>query len=177
MTSSSSKATASSASSDREPRAIRNCMDSDVLEITPLRELAADPTKVKKLQTRHARRSQASSSGKPSQTSSFVPPEIANREGSVYVHQAIARLVTRILNENHSLPGISVPLNQESASPNVEMNPDVTQNVETPDDNIRKSPEKDDDHQNPIDKVVEPLVIDVDEEYSDNDLIAISTLA
>ena len=140
MSSSSSKATASSASSDREPRAITNCMDSDVLEITPLRELAADPTKVKKLRTRHARRSQASSSGKSSQPSSSVPPEIANREGYVYVHQAIARLVTRILNENHSVPGISVPLNQESASPNVEMNPDVTQNVETPDDNIRKSP-------------------------------------
>ena len=111
MSPSSSKATASSASSDSEPRAITNCMDTDVLEITPLRELAADPTKVKKLRTRHARRSQASPSGKSSQPSSSVPPEIANREGSAYVHQAIARLVTRILNENHSVPGISVPLN------------------------------------------------------------------
>ena len=52
------------------------------------------------------------------------------------------------------------------------MNPDVTQNVETPDDNIRKSPENRDDHQNPTEKDVEPPVIVVDEEYFDNDLIA-----
>ena len=52
------------------------------------------------------------------------------------------------------------------------MDPDVTQNVETPDDNIRKSPEKHDDHPNPTEKAVEPPVIDVDEDFSDNDLIA-----
>ena len=102
------------------------------------------------------------------QPSSSVP----NREGAAYVHQAIARLVTRILSENHSVPGISVPLNQESANPNVEANPDVSENVETPNDNIQKSSENLDDIQNPSEKNVEPPVIDVDEEYSDNDLIA-----
>ena len=168
QTSSSSKTTVSSSSSDQDSRAITSCMDSEVLEITPLREMATNPSKVKKLRTRHAGRSQATSSGNPSQPSSSVP----NREGSAYVHQAIARLVTRILSENHSVPGISVPLNQESASPNVEANPDVSENVETPNDNIQKSSENLDDIQNPSEKNVEPPVIDVDEEYSDNDLIA-----
>src|ERR1051325_779841 len=77
-----------------------------------------------------------------------------------------------ILNENHSVPGVSVPLNQEAASRNLESDPNVTQNVETPDNNIEKSLEKIDDHQTPTDKADEPPVIDVDEEFSDNDLIA-----
>lgn len=170
--SSSSKATASPSPTATDPRANVTAMDAEILEVTPLHAMAADPTKVKKLRTRHAKRSQASPTGKYSQPSSSVPPEIANREGSAYVHQAIARLVTRILNENHSVPGVSVPLNQETASPNLESDPNVTQNVETPDENIEKSLEKPADHQTPTDKVVEPPVIDVDEEFSDNDLIA-----
>src|ERR1044072_373955 len=98
-------------------------MDADVLEVTPLSAMATDPAKVKKLRTRHARRSQASPSGKTAEPSSSVPLEITNREGYAYVHQAIARLVTRILNENHSVPGVSGPLNQETASPNLESDP------------------------------------------------------
>ena len=126
QTSSSTKATTSSSSSDQDSRAITTCIDSDVLEITPLREIASDPSKVKKLRTRHAGRAQATASSDPSHPCS-------------------------------SVPGISVPLNQ-SASPNV----DVSENVVTQNDNI----------QNPSEKTADPPIIDVDEEYSDNDLIA-----
>ena len=49
------------------------------------------------------------------------------------MHEAIARIVTRILNENHSVPGVSVPLNQNSASPSLAADPDVTENVKTSD--------------------------------------------
>src|ERR1044072_8715210 len=40
------------------------------------------------------------------------------------------------------------------------------------DDNLEESPEKTADHQTPTENVVEPPVIDLDEEFSDNDLIA-----
>ncbi|XP_058768953.1 uncharacterized protein LOC131642754 [Vicia villosa] len=40
------------------------------------------------------------------------------REGSAYVHNAIAGIVTRILNEGHQVDGISVPLAQIPASEN-----------------------------------------------------------
>ena len=118
QTPSSSNTTISTSSSDQDSGTISSCLDSDVLEICSHR---TNPTKAKELRTRHT--------GNPSHPSSSVPPEIANREGTAYVNQAIAKIVSRILNENHSVPGISVPLNQESS--NAETNPDVSKNVET----------------------------------------------
>src|ERR1051325_139935 len=144
--SSSSKEAGSPSPTDSSFRANAETMETEVLEVTPLRAMAIDPGRVKKLRTRHARRSQASPSGKTVEPSSSIPSEIANREGSAYVHQAIARLVTRILDENHFVLGVSVPLNQETASPNLESDPNVTQNVETSDDNVRKSPETPEDN-------------------------------
>src|ERR1051325_12157204 len=138
--SSSSKEAGSPSPTDSSFRANAETMETEVLEGTPLRAMAIDPGRVKKLRTRHARRSQVSPSGKTTKPSSSVPPEIANRESSRYVHQAIARIVTRILNENHSVPGVSIPLNQESASPNLAAEPDVTQNVKTSDDHVKKTP-------------------------------------
>ncbi|XP_058732669.1 uncharacterized protein LOC131604228 [Vicia villosa] len=43
-----------------------------------------------------------------------------NKEGSAYVHNAIAGLLTRILNEGHKVAGISVPLAQVLAPENRE---------------------------------------------------------
>ncbi|XP_058741107.1 uncharacterized protein LOC131613456 [Vicia villosa] len=43
---------------------------------------------------------------------------VQGREGSAYVHNAIADIVTRILNEGHQVDGISVPLAQIPASKN-----------------------------------------------------------
>ncbi|XP_058768523.1 uncharacterized protein LOC131642263 [Vicia villosa] len=47
-----------------------------------------------------------------------VPATDPGREGSAYVHNAIAGIVTRILNEGHKVDGISVPLAQIPASEN-----------------------------------------------------------
>ena len=120
QTPSSSNTTISTSSSDQDSGTISSCLDSDVLEICSHR---INSTKAKEVRTRHT--------GNPSHPSSSVPPEIANKEGTAYVNQAIAKIVSRILNENHSVPGISVPLNQESS--NAETNPDVAKDVETSD--------------------------------------------
>src|ERR1051325_8984938 len=97
--SSSSKEAGSPSPTDYGVRANAEAMQPEILEVTPLRAMATDPGRVKKLRTRHARRSQASPSGKTYELTSSVTHEIANKEGSRYVHQAIARIVTRILNE------------------------------------------------------------------------------
>ncbi|XP_058725964.1 uncharacterized protein LOC131597274 [Vicia villosa] len=71
-----------------------------------------------KPRTSHARRTKETTrrpkgpnSDQTSQSS--VPPsrEELTKKGSMYAHNAIAKIVTRILNENHVVPGISVPLN------------------------------------------------------------------
>ena len=126
---SSSNTTISTSSSDQDSMTISSCLDSEVLEISSRRKVGTNPTKVKELRTRHAGKSQTSASGNPSHSYSSVPPEIANREGTAYVNQAIAKIVSRILNEKLSVPGISVPLNQENS--NAETNPNVSKNVET----------------------------------------------
>src|ERR1044072_236491 len=144
-----------------EVRSKTKAMQAEALTVTPLRAMATDPGRVKKLCTRNARRSQASPSGKTSEPSSFVPPEIANREGSRYVHEAIARIVTRILNENHSVPEVSVSLNQQSASPSLAADPDVTENIKTSDDHVKKTPVDPDTEtlvDSPIKNVVNPSV-------------------
>jgi hypothetical protein len=55
----------------------------------------------------HARR--------PKETVSRISSAIAldnpSKEGSRYVHNAIASLVTKILSEDQNVPGVSVPLN------------------------------------------------------------------
>src|ERR1044072_1279413 len=140
-----------------EVRSKTKAMQAEALTVTPLRAMATDPERVKKLCTRNARRSQASPSGKTSEPTSSVPPEISNREGSRYVHEVIARIVTRILNENHSVPGVSVPLNQKSASPSLAADPDVTENVKTSDDHAKKT-HVDPDTETPVDSPVKDNV-------------------
>src|ERR1043165_902505 len=108
--SSSSQESGSSSPSMAEVRSNTEAMQAEVLRVTLLRTMATDPQKVKKLRTSNARRAQASPSGKTSMPSSSVPPELVNKEGSRSVHEAIARIVTSILNKNQSVPGISVPL-------------------------------------------------------------------
>src|ERR1051325_2812579 len=151
--SSSSREDGSPSPTDSGFRANPEAMQTEALKVTPLRAMATDPGRVKKLRTRNARRSQASPSGKTSEPTSSVPPEIENREGFRYVHEAIARIVTRILNENHSILGVSVPLNQKSASPSLAADPDVTENVKTSDDHVKKTP-VDPDTETPVDSLV-----------------------
>src|ERR1044072_5327109 len=161
--------------------------------------------------------------GKTSVPSSSVPSEMVNTEESRAVHIAIARLVTRILNEDQFVPGVTIPLNCQSASPSLAVDPDVTENVKTSgdhdtspaknnedlsvkesevgvDDACNKTPtDKEDVNSDSIldespakcasgtvpddyisdsileespDQETEPPVIDLDEVFSDSDLIA-----
>src|ERR1043165_1600794 len=66
-------------------------------------------------------------------------------------------MTTRILNENQSVPGVSVPLNQKSASPSLAVDPDVTENVKTSDDHVKRTP-MDPDTETPVDSPVKDNV-------------------
>ncbi|XP_058726521.1 uncharacterized protein LOC131597877 [Vicia villosa] len=96
------------ASGSRAPNVVS---DQDVmLDVVPLNSVpATDP--VRSLPRKmHARKS----------TGGSVPEtfSVQGREGSAYVHNAIAGIVTRILNEGHKVDGISVPLAQIPTSEN-----------------------------------------------------------
>ncbi|XP_058725686.1 uncharacterized protein LOC131596980 [Vicia villosa] len=73
--------------------------------------------KIRKPHTLHARRPKEDVRGKTTNPSSSTPHEEVTKEGSRYVHNTIAKLVTRILNEDHEVPGISVPLNSVMPDP------------------------------------------------------------
>ncbi|XP_058732717.1 uncharacterized protein LOC131604283 [Vicia villosa] len=117
------------ASGSRAPNVVS---DQDVvLNVVPLNTVqATDP--VRSLPRKmHARKS----------TGGSVPETFSaqGKEGSAYVHNAIAGLVTRILNEGHKVEGISVPLAQAPASENSRDNQDDAikdqVDVETSEDN------------------------------------------
>ncbi|XP_058782077.1 uncharacterized protein LOC131656360 [Vicia villosa] len=96
------------ASGSRAPNVVS---DQDVvLNVVPLNSVpATDPVR-NPPRKMHARKS----------TGGSVPEtfSVQGREGSAYVHNAIADIVTRILNEGHQVDGISVPLAQIPASEN-----------------------------------------------------------
>ncbi|XP_058776632.1 uncharacterized protein LOC131650954 [Vicia villosa] len=107
-----------------------------VLNVVPLNTVpATDP--VRSLPRKmHARKS----------TGGSVPETFSaqGREGSAYVHNAIAGIVTRILNEGHKVDGISVPLAQIPASENSKDDQDdaskAQDDVETSVDNNDETP-------------------------------------
>ncbi|XP_058753060.1 uncharacterized protein LOC131626240 [Vicia villosa] len=72
--------------------------------------VCADGLKIKKSQTPHARRPKESVQTKDANPSVSTSRANLPKEGSKYVHEAITKLVTRILYEQHQVPGISVPL-------------------------------------------------------------------
>ncbi|XP_050916391.1 uncharacterized protein LOC127131520 [Lathyrus oleraceus] len=59
------------------------------------------------MNTPHARRPKETVSG----FSSSIILDERTKEGSRYVHNSIATIVTRILSGNHEVPGVSIPLN------------------------------------------------------------------
>ncbi|XP_058775141.1 uncharacterized protein LOC131649397 [Vicia villosa] len=70
---------------------------------------------------------------------------VQGREGSSYVHNAIANIVTRILSEGHKVEGISVPLAQMPASDDDQgeqddASKDSDKNVETSADKNYETP-------------------------------------
>ena len=77
----------------------------DVIDVAPLSMVIADDSIVQRPRKMHARKSTASS----------VPKSFSARdkEGSAYVHKTISEIVTRILNEDHKVDGVSVPLSTQ----------------------------------------------------------------
>ncbi|XP_058740097.1 uncharacterized protein LOC131612279 [Vicia villosa] len=102
-----------------------------VLDVAPLNSVPATDPVGSIPRKMHARKS----------TGGSVPETFSaqNKEGSAYVHNAIAGLVTRILNEGHKVAGISVPLAQVPAPENREDDQDDASkdqvDVETSEDN------------------------------------------
>ncbi|XP_058768263.1 uncharacterized protein LOC131641986 [Vicia villosa] len=82
----------------------------EVLNIVPLRMVHVDDLKVGKPRTPHVRQPKEDVRGRTTNPSSSTPREDLTKEGSRYVHKAIAKIVTRILDEQHQVPRISVPL-------------------------------------------------------------------
>src|ERR1043165_5278805 len=97
-----------------EIRASAAALNVEPVKISPQRSMENDSKMSQNQHARNTQRSSVSSSGKISGSSSSVPSEIANREGTLYVQETIDRIVIRILNENLTVPGVSVPLNQAS---------------------------------------------------------------
>ncbi|XP_058760262.1 uncharacterized protein LOC131633579 [Vicia villosa] len=76
--------------------------------------------------------------------------------GSSYVHNAIANIVTRILNEGHKVDGISVPLAQMPASENIQDDQGEQDDASKDQDNVETSADKND--ETPVAKDVETSV-------------------
>ncbi|XP_058749537.1 uncharacterized protein LOC131622521 [Vicia villosa] len=93
----------------------------EVLEVAPLRMVSAEDLRVKKSPSPHARRPKEVVRGKTSNPSSSIDLENLTKEGSQYAHQAIAKIVTRILDEHRQVPGIFVPL--QTVIPDSTLNP------------------------------------------------------
>ncbi|XP_050876212.1 uncharacterized protein LOC127079902 [Lathyrus oleraceus] len=158
----------------------KNMSDSSSSEpCNPNRE---DPV-VDSANTSHARRPKETVSG----FSSAIALEEQTREGSRYVHNAIATMVTGILSGNHKVLGVSIPLNT--------IEPDSVayqENIESLGKNISDDVEQNDAHKEsnvdkPLDNMVgeevhvthdvsnnpncEAETVDL-EEFSDNELLS-----
>ncbi|XP_058733029.1 uncharacterized protein LOC131604617 [Vicia villosa] len=80
------------------------------LNVSPLRMINTKDLTTTKPRTSHARRPKESVRTKGSNPSLSNPREELTKEGTRYVHNSIAKIVKRILDENHQVPGIFVPL-------------------------------------------------------------------
>ncbi|XP_058765161.1 uncharacterized protein LOC131638612 [Vicia villosa] len=81
-----------------------------VLNVAPLRMVSADDLKIKKSRTPHARRPKETVQAKDANPSLSTSRANLPKEGSKYVNEAITKIVTSILDEQHQVPGISGPL-------------------------------------------------------------------
>ncbi|XP_058727175.1 uncharacterized protein LOC131598609 [Vicia villosa] len=81
-----------------------------VLNVVPLRMISGDDVKATKPRTAHTKRPKEGIQSKGAKPSSSNTREELTKEGTKYVHNSIDRIVKRTLEENHQVPGISVPL-------------------------------------------------------------------
>ncbi|XP_058727599.1 uncharacterized protein LOC131599168 [Vicia villosa] len=132
-----------------ESRAPNVVIDQDVvLNVAPLNAVpASDPVRSQPRKM-HARKS----------TGGSVPEtfSVQGREGSSYVHNVIANIVTRILNEGHKVDGISVPLAQMPASENIQDDQGEQDDASKDQDNVETSADKND--ETPVAKDVETSI-------------------
>ncbi|XP_058747157.1 uncharacterized protein LOC131620161 [Vicia villosa] len=88
-----------------------------ILKVAPLRTISSDEVKATKPKTTHAKRPKEGIHNKGTKSCASATMEELTKEGSKYVDSAITRIVTRILKENHQVPGISIPLQTIMANP------------------------------------------------------------
>ncbi|XP_058784281.1 uncharacterized protein LOC131659056 [Vicia villosa] len=81
-----------------------------ILKVVPVRTISSDEVKATKPKTTHAKRPKEGIRNKGTKPSSFATMEELTKEGSKYDDSTITKIVTRILKENHQVPGISFPL-------------------------------------------------------------------
>ncbi|XP_058755677.1 uncharacterized protein LOC131628885 [Vicia villosa] len=155
-----------------------------VLKVVPLRMISSDKVKATKPKTTHAKRPKEGIHNKCTKSSTFATMDELTKEGSKYVDSAITRIVTRILKENHQVPGISIPLQGIMADPlnntskaevvhtvdsDLEINKDeqgVTKNT-----NVTKDVNDIDNNEHPkANTETDTNVVDLDE-YSDEELL------
>ncbi|XP_058783639.1 uncharacterized protein LOC131658349 [Vicia villosa] len=127
----SSKSSSPKTTSDSDSRT-PNINSNEVLAVAPLRMVSAEDLRLKKPRSPYARRPKEAVRGKTSNPSSSVPHDDLLKEGSKYVHQAITKIVTRILDEKHKVLGIFVPL--QTVIPATTQNPKP--NVVQEDENV-----------------------------------------
>ncbi|XP_058741248.1 uncharacterized protein LOC131613611 [Vicia villosa] len=88
-----------------------------ILKVVPLSTISSDEVKATKPKMTHAKRPKEGIHSKGTKSSTSATTEELTKEGSKYVDSAITMIVTRILKENHQVPGISIPLQTIMADP------------------------------------------------------------
>ncbi|XP_058766831.1 uncharacterized protein LOC131640457 [Vicia villosa] len=88
-----------------------------ILKVVPLRIISSDEVKATKPKTTHEKWPKDGIHNKGTKPSASATMEELTKEGSKYVDSAITRFSTRILKENHQVPGISIPLQTIMAYP------------------------------------------------------------
>ncbi|XP_050876655.1 uncharacterized protein LOC127080377 [Lathyrus oleraceus] len=99
------------------PMAVHN---DEILDVAPLSVIPGANIDLNQPISIDASASACSNQGNPSSIPSGSTPTTNFKEGTHYIDRVIKDLVTRILNEGHSVKGVSTPLSQMYPSPEVE---------------------------------------------------------
>ncbi|XP_050918510.1 uncharacterized protein LOC127135929 [Lathyrus oleraceus] len=94
--------------------------DDEILDVAPLFVIPGANIDLNQPISIDASVSACSKQGNPSSISSGSTPVTNSKEGTYYTDRVIRELITRILNEGHSMKGVSTPLAQMHPSPKVE---------------------------------------------------------
>ncbi|XP_050896082.1 uncharacterized protein LOC127102794 [Lathyrus oleraceus] len=94
--------------------------DDEILDVAPLSVILSADIDLDQPISIDASASACSKQGNPSSIPSGSTPDTNSKEGTHYTDHVIRDLVTRILNEGHSVKGVSTSLSQMHPSPEVE---------------------------------------------------------